>query len=45
MDDGGALAALTGAPAELAAAGRTLAAGGVVVTDARRVVDGRSGWR
>ncbi|MDW3846652.1 ABC transporter permease [Micromonospora sp. BRA006-A] len=42
VDDGGALAALTGAPAdELAAAGRTLAAGGVVVTDARRVVDGQ----
>nr|WP_228531742.1 FtsX-like permease family protein [Micromonospora sp. ANENR4] len=42
VDDGGALAALTGAPAdELAAARRTLAAGGVVVTDARRVVDGQ----
>ncbi|MFJ8832553.1 FtsX-like permease family protein [Micromonospora aurantiaca] len=42
VDDGGALAALTGAPDdELAAARRTLAAGGVVVTDARRVVDGQ----
>ncbi|MFG1747386.1 FtsX-like permease family protein [Micromonospora chalcea] len=42
VDDGAALAALTGAPAdELAAARRTLAAGGVVVTDARRVVDGQ----
>ncbi|MFI7302404.1 FtsX-like permease family protein [Micromonospora aurantiaca] len=42
VDDGGALAALTGASAdELAAARRTLAAGGVVVTDARRVVDGQ----
>lgn len=42
VDDGAALAALTGAPDdELAAARRTLAAGGVVVTDARRVVDGQ----
>ncbi|MEW2440276.1 ABC transporter permease [Micromonospora marina] len=42
VDDGGALAALTGAPDdELAAARRTLAAGGVVVTDPRRVVDGQ----
>ncbi|WP_223201206.1 FtsX-like permease family protein [Micromonospora sp. M42] len=42
VDDGAALAALTGAPAdELAAARRTLATGGVVVTDARRVVDGQ----
>ncbi|MEU8369080.1 ABC transporter permease [Micromonospora tulbaghiae] len=42
VDDGGALAALTGAPAdELAAARRTLAAGGVVVTDPRRVTDGQ----
>ncbi|WP_431942080.1 FtsX-like permease family protein [Micromonospora marina] len=42
VDDGGALAALTGAPDdELAAARRTLATGGVVVTDPRRVVDGQ----
>ncbi|NHO79617.1 FtsX-like permease family protein [Micromonospora sp. CMU55-4] len=42
VDDGAALASLTGAPDdELAAARRTLAAGGVVVTDARRVVDGQ----
>ncbi|WBC04489.1 FtsX-like permease family protein [Micromonospora sp. WMMA1976] len=42
VDDGGALAALTGAPDdELAAARRTLTSGGVVVTDARRVVDGQ----
>ncbi|MFE9871810.1 FtsX-like permease family protein [Micromonospora sp. NPDC005686] len=43
VDDGAALAALTGAPPdELAAARRTLAAGGVVVTDARRTVDGQA---
>ncbi|MFD6261237.1 FtsX-like permease family protein [Micromonospora chalcea] len=43
VDDGAALPALTGAPAdELAAARRTLAAGGVVVTDPRRVVDGQA---
>lgn len=42
VDDGAALPALTGAPAdEVAAARRTLAAGGVVVTDPRQVVDGR----
>ncbi|MET7833932.1 FtsX-like permease family protein [Micromonospora sediminicola] len=42
VDDGGALAALTGAPAdELAAARRALAAGGVVVTDPRHLVDGQ----
>ncbi|GAB3082080.1 FtsX-like permease family protein [Micromonospora schwarzwaldensis] len=42
VDDGDALAALTGAPAdEVAAARRTLAAGGVVVTDPRQVADGR----
>ncbi|MGC4895766.1 FtsX-like permease family protein [Micromonospora sp. DT31] len=41
VDDGSALPALTGAPAdELAAARRTLAAGGVVVTDPREMVDG-----
>ncbi|WP_089157034.1 FtsX-like permease family protein [Micromonospora sp. NBS 11-29] len=42
VDDGGALPALTGAPAdELAAARRTLAAGGVVVTDPGQVEDGQ----
>ncbi|MCW3844906.1 ABC transporter permease, partial [Micromonospora yasonensis] len=42
VDDGAALAALTGAPsAEIAAAARVLRAGGVVVTDARLLVDGR----
>ncbi|MEV0001927.1 FtsX-like permease family protein [Micromonospora sp. NPDC050980] len=42
VDDGTALPALTGAPAdEVAAARRTLAAGGVVVTDPRQVVDGQ----
>ncbi|MFE9653602.1 FtsX-like permease family protein [Micromonospora sp. NPDC006431] len=42
VDDGRALSALTGAPAEeVAAATRTLAAGGVVVTDPGQVVDGR----
>jgi putative ABC transport system permease protein len=42
VDDGTALPALTGAPAEeVAAARRTLAAGGVVVTDPRQLVDGR----
>ena len=42
MDDGTALPALTGAPADqVAAARRTLAAGGVVVTDPGQVVDGR----
>ncbi|MFI2713285.1 FtsX-like permease family protein [Micromonospora sp. NPDC018662] len=42
VDDGDALAALTGAPAdEVTAARRTLAAGGVVVTDPRQVVDGQ----
>ncbi|MFG1672655.1 FtsX-like permease family protein [Micromonospora sp. NPDC049282] len=41
VDDGAALPALTGAPAdEVAAARRTLAAGGVVVTDPHQVVDG-----
>ncbi|GGR70365.1 hypothetical protein GCM10010169_12490 [Micromonospora fulviviridis] len=42
VDDGASLPALTGAPAEeVAAARRTLQAGGVVVTDPRQVVDGR----
>ncbi|SCG77848.1 FtsX-like permease family protein [Micromonospora humi] len=42
VDDGAALPALTGAPAdEVAAARRALAAGGVVVTDPRQVVDGK----
>ncbi|MFE9956842.1 FtsX-like permease family protein [Micromonospora sp. NPDC005299] len=42
VDDGTALPALTGAPAqEVAAARRTLRAGGVVVTDPGQVVDGR----
>lgn len=42
VDDGTALTALTGAPAdEVAAAARTLRAGGVVVNDPRWVVDGR----
>ncbi|MET7969878.1 FtsX-like permease family protein [Micromonospora sp. NPDC005305] len=42
VDDGTALPALTGAPAEeVAAARRTLAAGGVVVADPAQVVDGR----
>ncbi|MFI2651885.1 FtsX-like permease family protein [Micromonospora fulviviridis] len=42
VDDGTGLPALTGAPAEeVAAARRTLQAGGVVVTDPRQVVDGR----
>jgi putative ABC transport system permease protein len=42
VDDGTALPALTGAPADqVAAARRTLAAGGVVVTDPGQVVDGR----
>ncbi|MEU2611519.1 FtsX-like permease family protein [Micromonospora sp. NPDC007271] len=42
VDDGTALAALTGAPAEeVAAATRVLRAGGVVVTDPRPVLDGR----
>ncbi|MEU3455119.1 ABC transporter permease [Micromonospora sp. NPDC006766] len=42
VDDGSALAALTGAPAEeIAAATQVLRAGGVVVTDPRLVVDGR----
>ncbi|MFI7429315.1 FtsX-like permease family protein [Micromonospora sp. NPDC049836] len=42
VDDGATLTALTGAPPdEVAAATRTLRAGGVVVTDPRRVVDGR----
>ncbi|MGY0003777.1 FtsX-like permease family protein [Micromonospora sp. I033] len=42
VDDGTALPALTGAPAEeVAAARRALRAGGVVVTDPRQVVDGR----
>ncbi|WFE34295.1 ABC transporter permease [Micromonospora sp. WMMD975] len=42
VDDGAALPALTDAPAdEVAAARRTLAAGGVVVTDPRQVENGR----
>ncbi|MFR9775516.1 FtsX-like permease family protein [Micromonospora sp. MS34] len=42
VDDGAALAALTGAPAtEITAAARVLAAGGVVVTDPRLLRDGR----
>ncbi|MFC0028322.1 FtsX-like permease family protein [Micromonospora chaiyaphumensis] len=42
VDDGTALPALTGAPAEeVAAASRTLGAGGVVVTDPGQLVDGR----
>ncbi|MCW3813453.1 FtsX-like permease family protein [Micromonospora sp. DR5-3] len=42
VDDGRALPALTGAPADqVAAATRTLAAGGVVVTDPGQLVDGR----
>ncbi|SCF31774.1 putative ABC transport system permease protein [Micromonospora viridifaciens] len=42
VDDGPALAALTGAPAtEVTAATRVLRAGGVVVTDPRQVLDGR----
>ncbi|MFE9690527.1 FtsX-like permease family protein [Micromonospora sp. NPDC005806] len=42
VDDGAALPALTGAPTEeVAAATRMLRAGGVVVTDPRRLVDGR----
>ncbi|MEU8261065.1 FtsX-like permease family protein [Micromonospora sp. NPDC048999] len=42
VDDGSALAALTGAPAEeITAATRVLRAGGVVVTDPLRVVGGR----
>ncbi|MEU4479603.1 FtsX-like permease family protein [Micromonospora sp. NPDC023966] len=42
VDDGTGLPALTGAPAgEVAAARRTLQAGGVVVTDPRQLVDGR----
>ncbi|MFU8871242.1 FtsX-like permease family protein [Micromonospora sp. SL4-19] len=42
VDDGSALPALTGAPAEeVAAAARVLRAGGVVVTDPRQMVDGR----
>ncbi|KKK04610.1 FtsX-like permease family protein [Micromonospora sp. HK10] len=42
VDDGATLTALTGAPPdEVAAATRTLRAGGVVVTDPRRVVDGQ----
>ncbi|MGW5672604.1 FtsX-like permease family protein [Micromonospora sp. NPDC003776] len=42
VDDGTALAALTGAPAaEVAAATRVLHRGGVVVTDARLLVDGQ----
>ncbi|MGR6317897.1 ABC transporter permease [Micromonospora soli] len=42
VDDGAVLPALTGAPAEeVAAATRVLRAGGVVVTDPRRLVDGR----
>ncbi|GAA4562315.1 hypothetical protein GCM10023176_03230 [Micromonospora coerulea] len=42
VDDGSALPALTGAPAdEVVAAARVLRAGGVVVTDPRQVVDGR----
>ncbi|MET8833634.1 FtsX-like permease family protein [Micromonospora sp. NPDC004540] len=42
VDDGTALPAITGAPAEeVAAARRTLQAGGVVVTDPRQLVDGR----
>ncbi|MET8907390.1 FtsX-like permease family protein [Micromonospora sp. NPDC004551] len=42
VDDGTALPALTGAPAEeVAAARRTLRAGGVVISDPRQVVDGR----
>ncbi|MEV0426434.1 FtsX-like permease family protein [Micromonospora sp. NPDC050495] len=43
VDDGATLTALTGAPPdEVAAATRTLRAGGVVVTDPRRLVDGRA---
>ncbi|MFI7605453.1 FtsX-like permease family protein [Micromonospora sp. NPDC049366] len=42
IDDGSALPILTGAaPADVAAAAATLRAGGVVVTDARQVRDGR----